>query len=575
MCLRTEAVSAPHRIACEWQKSINENRNFHANLFRNCFSFAEAESVLCMNKTPKTSKDLDEICRDFGELSGFAMQLLAKVCKHTERIPMANECCRASLKQNPFLWHSFVELCNRGERPNPKDIFQLQSDELLGQLERQLWSNPSPEFHLAHHDHNSSIHEHVPASGVITPNNNVNIGNIGKLEADVESTPLMGHLMPPAPTHIHDETPYPKQFKYLQANLSPATPSFGVLPLNSPFDSFKQTTLFLTPSPPLTAQQHQQQQIIDSDKNNSNKKIRGHLSSLVGRKELATPLQQTKPVVLNQSSNITPNRTFVQQQQQDQRNPSVRRSSRIFSNYSVKENSKSPNMNKFAQPRSPPRKASKRLSKSSKATLNELNEKNSMLTEKERLERSETITSAQLISEMSFVQQTQHIAALKRQSADGLMQLLQELGQAYLHIQQYEMHEAKEILEAKVPVHHVTSSWVQSLIALIHHERREYDQAVKIFMEVHKREPFRLQYMEIYSTDLWHLQKEVLLSLLAKELMEQDKTSPVTWCVAGNCFSTLKEHDTAIKYSDKATGKALQSTRHYNTWNLIMSRAWI
>lgn len=461
---------------------------------------------------------------------------------------MANECCKASLKQNPFLWSSFEDLCNRGERPNPKDTFQIHNEELLNQMERQLWNTPAPELNLSlSSEKNASIYEQPPPSSVITPNNPI----IPKYDMDVAETPLMGQMNQSSlaqPLLSSDETSYRKQFKYLQSTLSPVTPSFGILPLNSPIDSLKQTTLFLTPSPPLNAQQ-QQQQIIETEKNNSNKKIRGHLSSLVSRKEISQPLQQAKPLHHNITpTNITPNRTqFVQQQ--DQRNPSVRRSSRIFSNYSVKENNKSPNVNKFAQPRSPPRKASKRVSKSTKTTLNELNEKNSMMTEKEC---SETITSAQLISEMSYSQQSYHIAALKRQSADGLLQLMQELGQAYLHLQHYETDEALEVLEMKIPPQHFNSSWVQSIIGVIHHERRHYDEAVKVFTNVHKREPFRLQFMEIYSTSLWLLQKEALLSMLANDLMQHNKTSAITWCVAGNCYSALKEHDTAIKFFNRA-----------------------
>lgn len=539
MCIRTEAVSI-HLCGKIDKDSTEEKSIFISDHFR----YAEAESVLCQNKSPKTPKDLDEICQDFGELSGYVMQLLSKICKHTERVSMANECCRASLKRNPFLWHSFVDLCNRGERPNPKEIFQIQNDDLLSQLERQLWNNPSPEFQMAY-DKSVSIHEQTNLQcNVNTPNNNAN--NI-RFEVDVDETPLMGHLNQTsmAPANTLDDTPYRKQFKYLQSNISPTTPSFGILPLNTTCDSLKQTTLFLTPSPPLNPQQ--QQQIIDFDKNNSNKKIRGHLGSLVSRKEIPTPLQQTKPVVLNQSSNFTPNRTqFTQQQQQQDQRTNVRRSSRIFSNYSVKENNKSPNM-KFVQPRSPPKKTSKRVSKSSsKATLNELNEKNMLLTEKER---SETITSAQPTVELTY---GQHIAVLKRHSADGLMQLLQELGQAYLHLQQYEMDEALAVIESKVPPRHFTSSWVQSVIALIHHERREYEEAVKIFSSIHKREPFRLQYMEIFSTDLWQLQKDAMLSMLAQDLMQHNKNSAITWCVAGNCFSALKEHDTAIKFFNRA-----------------------
>ena len=49
-----------------------------------------------------------------------------------------------------------------------------------------------------------------------------------------------------------------------------------------------------------------------------------------------------------------------------------------------------------------------------------------------------------------------------------------------------------------------------------------------------------LQGMEIYSTALWHLQKEVVLSSLAQELVVIGKKTPQAWCVAGNCFSLQK-----------------------------------
>lgn len=82
---------------------------------------------------------------------------------------------------------------------------------------------------------------------------------------------------------------------------------------------------------------------------------------------------------------------------------------------------------------------------------------------------------------------------MKRQSADGLMQLLQSLGQAYLHLQQYECEQVIEVLESKVPLHHLQSSWVQSLIAMAHHEKRDYESAVKTFAQIHKNEPHRLE----------------------------------------------------------------------------------
>ena len=47
-----------------------------------------------------------------------------------------------------------------------------------------------------------------------------------------------------------------------------------------------------------------------------------------------------------------------------------------------------------------------------------------------------------------------------------------------------------------------------------------------MFSEVRRDEPYHIEGMEIYSTALWHLQKEVELSALAQELTEMDKDSP-------------------------------------------------
>lgn len=51
-------------------------------------------------------------------------------------------------------------------------------------------------------------------------------------------------------------------------------------------------------------------------------------------------------------------------------------------------------------------------------------------------------------------------------------------------------------------------------------------QAERVFSEAHQLEPHRLEGLEIYSTTLWHLQKEVRLSALAQELTEMDRDAP-------------------------------------------------
>ena len=58
--------------------------------------------------------------------------------------------------------------------------------------------------------------------------------------------------------------------------------------------------------------------------------------------------------------------------------------------------------------------------------------------------------------------------------------------------------------------------------------------------------------MELYSTTLWHLKKEVELSFLAQQLSQYGKRSAQVWCVVGNCFSNQKEHDLALKFFQRA-----------------------
>ena len=49
-----------------------------------------------------------------------------------------------------------------------------------------------------------------------------------------------------------------------------------------------------------------------------------------------------------------------------------------------------------------------------------------------------------------------------------------------------------------------------------------------------------LQGLEVYSTVLWHMKKEVEVSVLAQEAIAQDRRSPHAWAIMGNCFSLQK-----------------------------------
>ena len=128
---------------------------------------------------------------------------------------------------------------------------------------------------------------------------------------------------------------------------------------------------------------------------------------------------------------------------------------------------------------------------------------------------------------------------------------MRTIGEGYYQLSQYQCQEAVECFSS-VPQQHYFSSWIQSMIAKAHYEQRDYEASARIFHEIHRKEPHRLHLMEIYSSVLWHLQREVQLSALANDLIAQEKLSPITWCIAGNCFSLHKEHETAIKFFERA-----------------------
>ncbi|ALC42920.1 Cdc27, partial [Drosophila busckii] len=564
--------------------------------------YAEAESALVPSGFAD-KKNFDEVQREFGDLACFAYQLIAQICDRTERQKLGITALRRALKLNPFMWQAFADLCLLGQDTDTAAIFQIPSTDVFNTClgsnamlpfsEQHLQQQQQETLLLSNHilstpvEQQQSNNNMVTPQNFFTPNNNItnnNINNNNNLNSSIsllrgggtvqnssmmllEDTPMGNANGPEQSTQQQQQqlydangTPFRKQFKYLSA-ISPLTPSFGVMPLTSPCDPNLSLSTY-SPTPQLLAEVNQEPKIIS-------KKLKTHVGSLINRQE------KSKPAVFTQAGNITPRTpNNLVTNAPPNANAAVRRSSRLFSNsaYSVKENNKSSNItnnnnnnnnnNKFVQPRSPPRKT--KSSRMPKICLsNELFEEKAQQQARKDKEKIETITSSSnraaeeakvlLNNSLNNAQTMAHqLLQLKKQSADGLMALLRDLGEAYKLLMGYQCRAAIKQLETIIPKHHFDSCWVQSLIGLSHYELRDYDSAVQVFRHIHESEPCRLDYMEIYSTSLWHLQQEVALSALAQDLVSQDKRSPITWCVAGNCFSLHKEHETAIKFFKRA-----------------------
>ncbi|XP_046968398.1 cell division cycle protein 27 homolog [Vanessa cardui] len=208
--------------------------------------------------------------------------------------------------------------------------------------------------------------------------------------------------------------------------------------------------------------------------------------------------------------------------------PAPRRSSRLFSNnnssYSVKENNKSPSR-KFVAPKSPSRKNKQRTAKNMK-TNSDTNERN------KSIEVTPTIPP-------------------KNTNGVALLHLLKELGEAYKSLSFLDCKNAIKLFQ-EIPPKQQASPWVQTMIARAHYELAQYEAAAKIFSEIRKQYPNRTEGMDIYSTCLWHLQREAQLSALAQELVELNRNDSISWLAAGNCFSLHKERETALKFFKRA-----------------------
>ncbi|KAK2143694.1 hypothetical protein LSH36_819g00003 [Paralvinella palmiformis] len=513
---------------------------------------SEAESALVGNILHKP-RSQDDMVNEFGDVACFAFSLLGKIFSKTERTARATESYRRSLKLNPYLWSSYESLCHLGEKPDPVKMFQVNSHNYIPP-ENVASSQNTPTFLQVSNTGSTTNTAVTPVmSDYCTPVPD-NSSTLSEIQQHLFSSPYVSsqpgnttEIITPSQENIMDMTPISnpaitvsimnlsssapaqsakKQFRALHS-LSPLTPNFGVLPLDlSPAVCGQLSPLSHTSSSNLL-------------------KVPGQEIKTLSKKPMTRRSQQQvttshpKPAVFSQSGNTNSNTMKdVQSPVQQIGNNGLRRSTRLFSasSSSVKENNKSPTQKKFAVPKAPAKKTKSKLSR----TQQELNEINKAEMGSVETKPPPGVTTCQIQVEL-----------LQKQSAEGLMTLLQDIGRGYLALAQYDCKKAIQLLSS-LPPHHLNTGWVKCQIGRAYYEMADYQKAEKVFMELRQLEPHRLDGMELYSTVLWHLQREVQLSALAQELTELDRDAPEPWCVTGNCFSSQKEHDVAIKFFQRA-----------------------
>lgn len=129
--------------------------------------------------------------------------------------------------------------------------------------------------------------------------------------------------------------------------------------------------------------------------------------------------------------------------------------------------------------------------------------------------------------------------------------LLQLLGEGYRLLSLFRCEESVDAF-ARLPEKHFQTGFVLMSIGRAYYEMVDYSSAARAYQWARKIDPYRLNGLEIYSTVLWHMKKEVELAALAQDAISLDRHSPYAWCVLGNCFSLQREHDAALKFFQRA-----------------------
>ena len=135
--------------------------------------------------------------------------------------------------------------------------------------------------------------------------------------------------------------------------------------------------------------------------------------------------------------------------------------------------------------------------------------------------------------------------------ARGLSDTLQHMGRALQLVSQYRCDDAIACLSA-LPAAQRRSAWAQQQLGRCFFEKGMYADCVTHFEKMQSAAPHRLDGVELLSTALWHLKREVELCFLAQRVRAVDRAAPQVWCVMGNALSLQKDHEAAVKFFKRA-----------------------
>ena len=133
------------------------------------------------------------------------------------------------------------------------------------------------------------------------------------------------------------------------------------------------------------------------------------------------------------------------------------------------------------------------------------------------------------------------------EKVQDILDVLSKCGVAYQHLCNYRCQEALQALQ-QLPIAHQNTPWVLHQQGKAHLEKGDFLSAQRCLELLHRLDPARMPGLELLSTVYWQLKKEIDLANLAQRALDWDFDSPEAHCIAGNCFSLQKDHETALVF---------------------------
>ena len=151
----------------------------------------------------------------------------------------------------------------------------------------------------------------------------------------------------------------------------------------------------------------------------------------------------------------------------------------------------------------------------------------------------------------------------------SLTRVLQGFGAALHANHLREGPAAMNAILGKLPKIHAESPLGRGLLAQAYNDSGEYLKAETQLVELCKVDPLHTcsistavpssencsccNYLEIHSSVLWQLRRELEIAQLAARALNLRRTNAATWVTLGNCFSLQKDNDAAVKFFRRAT----------------------